>query len=588
MSTKKAKKWQILSKIKQKIIDEYHEYLPLVLQLLSNRNITEKEKIKDFLEGDYEKNSHDPFLFQDMKQAVDLTIDHIKKGNKITVYGDYDADGVTSSAILFELLSLFKAEVDVYIPHRVKEGYGVNKQAVDLIAKNNTKLIITVDTGIRSKKEINYARELGVDVIVTDHHVPPNKLSDYPECLIINSAITADKYPDNFLAGVGVAFKFAKALIDSSKLSKKDKQDLSYRFLDLVAIGTVADCVRLTGENRILVKKGLEILSNTKRIGLNSLYEIAKINNNNKIDTWNIGFQIGPRLNAAGRLDHANTAYQLLITKDSDEAKKLAQELNTSNQERQQITDEIFLEVEEQIDIKNDNILIGVYDFENNKSEKETAWNEGVVGLVAGKIANKYFRPSLVITKTKNGYKGSGRSIPCFNLIQAIEKCSSLLDKYGGHPQACGFSFSKENLDNFVNKIKDITKKEITQDMMRPIIKIDAILNFEEINEDLYEKISALAPYGQGNERPIFLSENVKIFDITTMGMEGQHIKFKLKNDKSGFINAISFNGSGTWKDFAINDIINIVYNLDLNVFNGRTEVQLKVVDIKKEKREQL
>ncbi|MCK5320321.1 single-stranded-DNA-specific exonuclease RecJ [Candidatus Parcubacteria bacterium] len=582
----KQKKWQILPNIKEEIINEYPEYLPLVLQLLHNRGITEKEEIKNFLEGDYEKNSHDPFLFQDMKKAVELTINHIKKRNKITVYGDYDADGVTSSAILVELFKLFKAEVDVYIPHRVKEGYGVNRQAVDLIAKNNTKLIITVDTGIRSKKEIADARELGIDVIVTDHHVPPKELNEYPECLIINSAITADKYPDNFLAGVGVAFKFAKALIDSSKLSKKDKQDLSYRFLDLVAIGTVADCVKLTGENRILVKKGLEVLSNTKRIGLSSLYEIAKINNNNKIDTWNIGFQIGPRLNAAGRLDHANTAYQLLITKDSDEAKKLAQELNNSNQERQQITEEIFLEVEEQINVKDDNILIGVYNLENNKSEKETAWNEGVVGLVAGKIVNKYFRPSLVITKTKNGYKGSGRSIPCFNLIKAIEQCADFLDKYGGHPQACGFSFSEENLDNFVNKIKDIAKKEIIQDMMRPIIKIDAILNFEEINEDLYEKISALAPYGQGNERPVFLSESIKIFDITTMGMEGQHIKFKLKNDKSGFINAISFGGSEIWKDFAIGDIINIVYNLDLNVFNGRSEVQLKMVDIKKEKRE--
>ncbi|MCK4540396.1 single-stranded-DNA-specific exonuclease RecJ [Candidatus Parcubacteria bacterium] len=582
------KKWQILPKIKEEIISEYSEYLPLVLQLLYNRGIKGKEEIKYFLEGDYEKNSHDPFLFQDMKQAVDLTIDHIKKGNKITIYGDYDADGVTSSAILVELFKLFKADTDVYIPHRVNEGYGVNRSAVDLIAKNNTKLIITVDTGIRSKKEIAYARESGIDVIVTDHHVPPNELSEYPECLIINPAITADKYPDNFLSGAGVAFKFAKALIDSSKLREEDRQNLSYRFLDLVAIGTVADCVSLTGENRILVKKGLEILSNTKRIGLTSLYEIAKINDNNKIDTWNIGFQIAPRLNAAGRLDHANTAYQLLITKDIDEAKKLAQELNNSNQERQQITDEIFLEVEEQINIKNDNILIGIYNLENNKPEKKTAWNEGVVGLVAGKIANKYFRPSLVITKTENGYKGSGRSIPCFNLIKAIEQCADFLDKYGGHPQACGFSFSEKNLDNFVNKIKNLAKKEITEGMMKPIIKIDAILNFEKIDEDLYEKISALAPYGQGNERPVFLSENIKIFDIMTMGMEGQHIKFKLKNDKSGFINAISFGGSERWKNFAIGDIINIVYNLDLNVFNGRSEVQLKVVDIKKEKREHL
>jgi len=576
------KKWQILPNIKKEIISEYSEYFPLVLQLLYNRNIKEKQEIKDFLEGDYEKNSYDPFLFQDMKQAVELTISHIKKGNKITVYGDYDADGVTSSAILFELLSLFKADVDVYIPHRVKEGYGVNKQAVDLIAKNNTKLIITVDTGIRSKKEIAYARELGIDVIVTDHHVPPNELNEYPKCLIINPAIIADKYPDNFLSGAGVAFKFAKALIDSSKLSKENKQNLSYRFLDLAAIGTVADCVRLTGENRILVKKGLEILSNTNRIGLSSLYDVAKINNSDKIDTWNIGFQIAPRLNAAGRLDHANTAYQLLITKDANEAKKLAMELNARNQERQQITEEIFFEVEEQINAKKNNILIGIYNLENNKSKEEIVWNEGVVGLVAGRIANKYFRPSLVITKTENGYKGSGRSIPCFNLIKAVEKCSGFLDKYGGHPQACGFSFAEKNLDNFVNKIKDIAKKEITKDMARPIIKIDAILKFEEITEDLYEKISTLAPYGQGNERPIFLSENIKIFDITTMGIEGQHIKFKLKSDKSGFINAISFNGSETWKNFAIGDIINIVYNLDLNVFNGRSEVQLKIIDIKK------
>ena len=582
MLNKQEKKWQVLPKIKEELIGEYSEYFPIVLQLLYNRGIKEKNEIEDFLKGDYEKNSHDPFLFQDMKKAVDLIIKHIKKGNKITVYGDYDADGVTSSAILVELFRLFKASVDVYIPHRVNEGYGVNKQAVDLIAKNNTKLIITVDTGIRNKEEIAYAQKLGIDVIVTDHHVPPNELNKYPECLIINPAVTTDKYPYNFLSGAGVAFKVAKALIDSSKLLEEDKQNLSYRLLDLVAIGTVADCVKLTGENRILVKKGLKILSNTRRQGLKFLYEIAKINNNNKIDTWNIGFQIAPRLNAAGRLDHANTAYQLLITKDDGEAKKIAKELNARNQERQEITKEIFLEVEKQINI-DDNILIGVYDLENNKSKEETVWNEGVVGLVAGRIASKYFRPSLVITKTENGYKGSGRSIPEFNLIKAIEKCSDYLDKYGGHPQACGFSFLEKNLDIFVKKIKNIAKNEITKDMMRPLILIDTVLNFEKINENLYKKISALAPYGQGNERPIFLSENVTIFDITTMGIEGQHIKFKLKNDISGFINAISFNNAEKWKNFKIGDIINIVYNLDLNIFNGRSEVQLKIIDIKNE-----
>ncbi|KKQ54426.1 MAG: Single-stranded-DNA-specific exonuclease RecJ [Candidatus Falkowbacteria bacterium GW2011_GWC2_38_22] len=575
------KKWQILPEITPELILGYPEYSKLVLQLLFNRNILDKDKIKEFLEGSFEKGLHDPFLFSSMDDAVSLIIKHIKNGNKITIYGDYDADGVTSSAILVELLRIFKADVGVYIPHRINEGYGVNKSAIDFIIENGTKLIITVDNGIRSKAEVEYAKEKGMDVIVTDHHVPPNELSDYPDCLIINPSMPAEKYPDKNLSGAGVAFKLASALVVRSTLDEKQKQALIRQMLDIAAIGTVADCVSLVGENRIIVKEGLSALDKTKRLGLLELFKVAKINLEKNMDSWNIGFQIAPRLNAAGRMDHANTSYQLLVTKNEIEAKWLAEELNGSNQRRQANTEEIFEEVLLQVDPEKDVMLVGIYNFKNNKAKEEAVWNEGVIGLVAGRISNKHYRPCLVITETDEGYKGSGRSIPGFNLIKAIEKCSNLLEKYGGHPAACGFSLKNKNIGKFIERIKSITKTELASENLQPLIRIESVLRLKEADSDLLAEVKRFEPFGQANDKPIFASYKVQIIDIMPMGFDGQHVKLKLKQDDSGLINALGFGQADRWKDLRIHHNIDIAYHLELNTFNGRTETQLKIIDIK-------
>jgi len=573
-----GKIWQVMPKIKEAFKNNYPEYSRLVLQLLYNRGIKNKENIEEFLSVDYEKFAHDPFLFNDMEAAVNLIIKHIKEGNNIIVYGDYDADGVTASAVMVEALNILKAKIDIYIPDRVAEGYGLNMKALEVISYSGTKLIITVDTGIRSVKEVAVAKKNKLDIIITDHHLPPKKKEDYPDCLIINPAMPEEEYPYKKLAGVGVAFKLAKALVYKSKLSLEDKKNIENKILDLVAIGTVADCVSLLGENRILVKKGLDILNKTKRAGLKELIKISCIENK-RLKSWNIGFQIAPRLNAAGRMGHANTAYELLITGREKEAKALAGKLNEKNIERQKLTEEIIIEVEKQINKEEiPDIIIGVcQDGINEDTEK---WNEGIIGLVAGRISSKYYRPVLVITGSGNEYRGSGRSIKEFNLIKAVEASAEHLNKYGGHPGACGFSLKKENLNKFINKITKIVEKELKELDLRPKIEIEAVFDLSKIDEKLIREIDMFSPFGEGNERPVFASYNITVLDIFYMGMEKQHVKFRVKSDNSTVFSAIGFSQAEKWEDIIIGDKIDIVYCLELNEYNGRTEVQLMIIDI--------
>jgi len=597
MSTPQQKNWQILPKIKENIIKQFPEYNQVVLQLLHNRGIIaaangqssqspsgdcdeaeespsgdcdEAEKIEQFLNPNYEKHSHNPFLFSQMNEAVDLIIKHIKEQNKIVVYGDYDADGVTAAAVLVETLTILKAKVDVYIPDRVSEGYGLNKKAIDELQKEEVKLIITVDGGIRNKEEVEYAKSLDLDIIITDHHIASDNKDELPDCLIINPILENEKYPYKYLAGVGVALKLAKALISKSTLSEVDQQKLEQRILDLVAIGAVADCVSLLGENRVLVKKGLENLNNTNRIGLKELINVAQISSR-KLDAWNIGFQIAPRLNAAGRMDHANTAFELLITKDKNEAVAIARRLNNRNIERQKVTNDIVGFAEEQIKNNEDKIIICVC-----PNDMEQAWNEGVIGLVAGRICEKYYRPTLIITRTGGILKGSGRSIDEFNIIKAVEECGEYLERFGGHAAACGFSLSENNLDNFARKIRQIADKGLKDIDLKPKIIIDAELELSDINEKLVEDIEKFAPFGEDNPKPKFVSRNVQIMDIVNMGINGQHIKFKING-----LWALAFGKAEEWQNLRIGDKVDIVYYAEMNEFNGRREVQLKVVDIK-------
>lgn len=572
------KAWNIKPLIKKEVKDKHQNYNPIILQLLYNRNIIDNQEIEKFLNPKYPEDLSDPFQFNDMSKAVDLIIDHIKKGSNITIYGDYDADGVTSSALMYDALTTLKAKVDVYIPHRVKEGYGLNKNAVEYIRRLGTNLIITVDGGIRNKEEVALVKELGMDIIISDHHTAPEMEKDLPDCLIINPAVAGEKYLYKKLAGAGVAFRLAEAIISRSKLTDDNKDKLIRGALDLAAIGTTADCVSLIGENRVLVKEGLNHLNKTKKKGLKKLIKIANIRNK-ELSAWNIGFQIAPRLNAAGRMDHANTAYKLLITKDDEEATSLANELNQNNISRQENTEEIVKGVEAQIKDDNENkILIGTYLFSDNLEEE--GWNEGIIGLVAGRICEKYYKPTLVITKTEEGYKGSGRSIEGFNLINAIEQCSELLEKYGGHPAACGFSLLENNLKAFQDKIIGIANQELSEKNLVPTINIEAEIGLGEISEELFEELQKLEPFGQDNEKPKFVSYNVDVADVYKIGNDGKHLKFRLRDKGSNVISAVAFSMAEQWGSLEQGDVIDVVYYIELNEFNGRREVQLRLIDI--------
>ncbi len=603
------KEWKIYPKIGPDFIANYPEVNLVLLQLLFNRGLKDKIDIRAFLDNELDSDKvlrigeddslsfYDPFLFKNMSAAVDLIISHIKNGNPIVIYGDYDADGVTSSVILLETLKILHAKVEVYLPDRVSEGYGLNKMAINQIVAQGFKLLITVDNGIRNFEEVAYAKSKGLEIIITDHHVLPEEEKKLPACLYIDPADKTEKYPWNYLAGVGVAFKLICALLDRSNLAPKQKQLIAEKSLDLVAVGTVADMVSLLGENRMLVKRGLQVLNQSKRLGLNELIKIAKINVGKPLEAWNIGWQIGPRLNAASRLSHANTAFALLTTTDENEAKELASELNQRNISRQKITEEISAQVEAQIDPNNlPLVIIGL-------AAEDQVWNEGVIGLVAGRIAEKYYRPTLIITRLveeaefdattkklipkKVAFKSSGRSVEEFNLIEAISTQSEYLDKFGGHPMACGFSVKgEENLNKFKAGLLDLASRKLEAAKLIPKLKIEAELLFKDINLDLAEKINSFAPYGQNNQQPRFVTYNLRIDDITNMGVDNQHIKIRLSslNKENGRTNsfwALSFGGTEVYKEFKIGDAIDLVYYLEINDFNGRKEEQLKIVDMK-------
>ncbi|HNU81214.1 MAG TPA: single-stranded-DNA-specific exonuclease RecJ [bacterium] len=602
------KYWQINPVAPPEFFSSLPEIEPVIAQILWNRGLRSATVARAFLSdalepelsldltGNKDLVFYNPFLFRDMQAAVDIIVKHIKARNKIVVYGDYDADGVTAAVVLSEALKTLQAMVDVYLPDRVSEGYGLNKSALDQIKEQGVSLVITVDNGIRNKDEVDYAHRLGLEVIITDHHVLPENRSDLPACPVIDPADAEDKYPWPFLAGVGVAFKLVCALLYQATLPAKQKFLIAERSLDLVAVGTIADMVSLLGENRFLVKRGLSILNQNRRLGLKALFQTAKIALDRPLEEWNVGWQLGPRLNAASRLGHANSAFALISAEDEVEARNLAQELNQRNLNRQQITEEIIKQMEAQIDKDNlPPLIIGV-------AQDGQSWNEGIVGLIAGKICDKYHRPTLVVARiieeeernqadtglkaAQLSFKGSGRSIEGFNLIAAIEECSEFLDKYGGHPMACGFSIENvENLNGFRDKLLVIAKKKLTPEILVPKLSLDSALSAREITLSLADSLTKLAPFGQNNPQPKFTSANLRVDDIVWMGKDRQHIKLRLAaaNSQDIFsVGAIAFNAFDTFKDLQIGDIIDLAYYLEINEFNGRRELQLKIIDWRK------
>lgn len=569
------KNWLVLPKAPVEFIEQLTDLSPVVAQLLFNRGLITPEQIEIFLEPEIHSKIYDPLMFRNMEAALTLTIDHIKKGSKIVICGDYDADGVTSSAIMTEILRTLKANVDVWIPSRFGEGYGLNKKIISELQEGDVKLIITVDNGIRAKEEIAYAKTLGIDVIVTDHHSGPASLDDLPDCLIINPILKEESYPFKYLCGAGVAYKFASALIHSSTLPIESKQELISRIIDLAAIGTISDCVSLLGENRLIAKEGLEKINAKPRLGLVELMKVANLTPG-EISEWNISWQITPRLNVAGRLGTATSAYELLISSSAEEARVLAEELNEKNSARQKITEEIVNAAAEQISNNqmNEKLLVALSpDLRGEAGE----WSEGVIGLVAGRLVERFSKPCFVISYSEGKVKGSGRSIEQYDLGASLEIGKEYLERYGGHKMACGFTVkSKEDLELFINSVRQAANEKLELEDLSPILRLDVELTLNEVTENLLEQFEKFIPYGQDNPEPKFLSKNIMIEDSMIMGLDKRHIKFRL-----GGLWGIAFGKAEEYKEYQIGQHIDIAYTVGFNVFNNRRDVQLKIIDVR-------
>lgn len=577
------KKWLFYPKISKEFCNQFPEFDPLILQLLSNRGIRTQAQIDEFFNPDYLQDLFDPYLFSDMKKAIERIGQAVAKKERVAVYGDYDADGVTSAVILTSLFQkVLGLSGQVYIPDRKTEGYGLNKKAIDWLIKKNIQLIVTCDCGVSNKEEIDYAKSKGVDTIVLDHHHLPHDFSD--DYIIINAKRKGDSYPFKELAACGVAFKFAQAIFRSDILSKvatkfRDNNSFCLAFekqlLDLVTLGTIADCVPLNSENRTLIKYGFAVLSKTERLGIKSLALNAGINLS-EADTYSVGFYLAPRINAAGRMDHANAAYKLLATESKDLADSLSIQLESANRQRQKLTDEIVNQVKAQIgNVAHKKILF---------AEDET-WPLGVVGIVAGKICEEYFRPTLILSKGEKESSGSARSIPSFNIVEAISSCKDILLEYGGHRSAAGFSLENKYIGEFVKRLNKIAGKNLSSEDLIPQIKIDTELNLTQIDWELNQMLQNFEPFGAENQKPVFCAKGVRVENVFGVGRENKHLKLKVldskvMSSKSKIFEVIGFNFGDKISKIKVGDKIDIAFEVDVNEWNGNKELQLKLVDV--------
>ena len=527
-----------------------------IAKILNARNITDMPSVKKYFSDEYEEG-YDPFLMHDMQKAVDRINEAIENEEKILVYGDYDADGITSTVLLVETLISMGANVSSYIPNRFEEGYGPNKEAFTKIINSGITLIITVDNGIAGVEEVDLANELGCDVIVTDHH----KIQDtIPNAYaIIHPEHPEGNYPFKKLAGVGVAFKLAHALLEI----------FPDFLLDLVAIGTIADMVSITDENRIFVKQGLELINEDPRIGLKMLLELSGIDT--KIDEQTVGFYIAPKLNSIGRMDSAKLGLSFLMAEDPVTARALAEQIEQYNIQRKQVTEEIVKDVISKIensDKKQKNVIM-----------VSGEYHEGVLGIVASNIVEKYQRPVFIMNEKEGILKGSARSIFDFNIYVAMNKISDLFVAFGGHTLAAGFSFEQDNFE----KIEEFLDNEFEEFKQNNDLKanknIDIVTSLEDISYQFLNSLDALKPYGMDFEKPTVLIENAMVLNKAYFGSDKQYLRLTIA-DEVGNLDCITFKDSATFDKVEKNDIIDLLCNIDKNNFNGRTKLQAHIIDI--------
>ncbi len=557
------KKWQIYETDETKVqeIQEKNNINKLLATILANRNITTEEDIRLFLKPT-KNDFHDPFLITDMKKAVERIIKAIESQEKVTIYGDYDVDGITSITVLKSFLQDRGLEVNTYIPNRLDEGYGLNQNAIKKIVDSGCDLMITVDCGISAIDEIAYANSLGVETIITDHHEPGNELPN--AFAVIDNKRKDSKYPFRELAGVGVVFKLIQAIVIT--LNLKEEEYLKY--LDIVCVGTVSDIVPLMDENRVIAKLGLMLIRQTKNIGLHS---ILRTSGYSKIDSNTISFGVAPRINACGRMGKAEEALELLLTKNINKATELSRRLNEHNKNRQETEKSIFENAVKQI--QKEHLEEG-----NSIIVCGKNWHHGVIGIVASKITEMYFKPCILLSFEEDGIgKGSGRSIPGFDLHDALMQCSDTIEKFGGHSMAVGITVRKDKFKDFKNKFEEIVTKAHIEEIV-PIIQIDSKIDLKDINKDVVESLKQLEPFGEGNKMPIFLFKNLKINSIRALS-EGKHLKVTLK-DNNTIINGIGFNLGHLVDDYRIGDKIDVIGVLEINTFNGEESLQINIKDI--------
>ncbi len=561
-------RWQVADPVPMHVQDELSHIHPILLQILYHRDFKEPAQIQAFLEGRYLKST-DPFLLSDMDKAV-VRIQHaIIDGEMIVVYGDFDADGVTSTVLLTQALrglGVERRQVRPYIPDRIDEGYGLNEDALTKLKEMGADLVITVDCGIRSVSEVAFAQEIGLDMIITDHHSLGPKLPS--AVAVINPKHPRSEYPEAMLAGVGIAYKLAQALYQTMpERVQVNVED----FLDLVAVGTVADLAPLKGENRKLVMDGLKVLNRLERPGLAALAAAVGLKQG-AITSESIGFGLGPRINAAGRLDHAYSAAKLLAANNDHTARQLARELNDLNKQRQKLTAELGARAETMVDPSDLILIAGAADF-----------LPGVVGLVASRLADKNYRPAIILETGPEESRGSCRSIPEFHITEALDEIADLLVRHGGHAQAAGLTLRNENLPQFKSRMQKIAEAKLAGLDLVPSIAIDAEISLDEVDWALYETLAQLEPTGQDNRTPVFLSKNVEVMSHRAVGQGGAHLQMRLSGhngrEAHKLLPAIAFR-QGAWAG-GLPQLIDVVYSINLNEWNGHRTLQLLVQDMR-------
>ncbi len=572
-----GKRWQIASLLSPQANEALAAFPTILRQILFNRGYASDAEARSFLKATPAFDAS-PWQMTGMASAVERIVYALNHAEPIAIYGDYDVDGVTATALLVQTLQALGADVRGYIPNRFDEGYGLNLEALDSLKEQGVKLIITVDCGIRSPDETAHARTLGLDLIISDHHHPAQ--GELPPALaVINPKQPGDNYPDKDLAGVGIAYKIAQALLDDRQQTTDDRRlsavsglpsDFLDSLLDLVALGTVADLAPLTGENRVLVRNGIQSMRATQRQGLFALANIAGLSLP-KTTATNIGFILGPRLNAAGRLDSALAAFELLTTTDVMRAGQLAQQLDVQNRERQGLTRAIQEHAEE-IALREDPHALLLF-------AVDADFNPGVVGLAASRLVDLYYRPAIVGQMGDEFTRCSCRSIPEFHITDALDQCTDLLVRHGGHKAAAGFTVRNENLPALKARLKASAAEILGAQDLRPTLTADAEISLTDLRPELLNLLNYLEPTGYGNPGARFVSRDVKVKNSRPVGADGKHLKINFEDERGITHDAIGFQLGYLQPNLPAR--VDILYTFEANEYNGRTTLQLNLKDVK-------